>query len=207
MNSQAPKFSSIVLAGGRSARMGRPKAALRFGEATMLERVVAELARASAEIVIVAAPESAADPIALPSAARIIRDERAFEGPALALARGLDSIENDAAFACSCDLPLIDSRVASALVARLGGYDAVIPIIDEIPQPLHAAYHRRCAGAMRDLAQSGNRLTSIGERVRSISVYPAELAGIGTGLLSFTNVNTPEDYSSALARVLCNKGN
>ncbi|MGA7763064.1 MAG: NTP transferase domain-containing protein, partial [Candidatus Binataceae bacterium] len=73
--------SAIILAGGRSARMGEPKATLRLGGITLIERTVIELARAFDDIVVVAAPESEA--IKLPSlgAVTIVHDENAYQGP------------------------------------------------------------------------------------------------------------------------------
>ncbi|MFZ0660476.1 MAG: NTP transferase domain-containing protein, partial [Candidatus Binataceae bacterium] len=73
--------SAIVLAGGRSSRMGRQKAALRFGESTLLERTIAELGKFFDDIVIVAAPDAAEAPLTIPRNARIIRDDREYQGP------------------------------------------------------------------------------------------------------------------------------
>jgi molybdenum cofactor guanylyltransferase len=51
-------FSAVILAGGRSSRMGMPKAALPFGDSTILERLIDSLTASFAEIVVVAAPLS-----------------------------------------------------------------------------------------------------------------------------------------------------
>jgi molybdenum cofactor guanylyltransferase len=142
--------SAIILAGGRSSRMGLPKAALPFGASTILERLIDTLSAAFAEIIVVAAPLSdepfsidhtlkrridagfetdAADtPLPGPSTNLkyhtnliIERDEAAFAGPVGALRRGLDRARGAIAFACSCDLPLLRSDLAVALCAMLDG--------------------------------------------------------------------------------------
>ena len=80
--------SAIVLAGGRSSRMGQPKAALDFGAVPILTRIICELKRRFAEIVVVAAPESEESlQIDLP-AIKVVRDEIAYQGPLDALRRG-----------------------------------------------------------------------------------------------------------------------
>jgi molybdenum cofactor guanylyltransferase len=193
------QFSAVVLAGGRSSRMGRPKAALEVGGRTIIERIVAELAHVAADIVVVAAPEhSEAAKIEIPPGVRIVRDDREYQGPVLALARGLDAAGCDVAFACSCDLPMLRGDVAAALVAMLDDYDALIPEVGGKLQPLHAIYRRRCADALRALdARGEQRLSAIADAVRTRRVAEPELRALDSELLSFINVNTPAD----LARV------
>jgi molybdopterin-guanine dinucleotide biosynthesis protein A len=148
--------SAIILAGGRSSRMGLPKAALPFGASTILERLIDALSGFFAEIIVVAAPLSdepfsidhtlkrradagfetnAADAAPPGSSANlkhhtnliIERDEAAFAGPVGALRRGLDQARGAIAFACSCDLPLLRSDLAVALCATLEGPTGAVP--------------------------------------------------------------------------------
>jgi molybdopterin-guanine dinucleotide biosynthesis protein A len=180
--------------------MGRPKAVLQFGAATLIERILAELARAFEEIVVVAAPEAADDSaLAALGGVTLLRDERPFAGPVGALARGLEAIRADAAFACACDLPLLDAHLAQALLAMLPGYDAVIPEVGGITQPLHAAYRKGCARSLRDMdARGETRLYALADSARVRRVGEDELFAIDPGLHSFLNVNTPADYARAL---------
>ena len=191
--------SAIVLMGGRSSRMGRPKAALDFGGVPILTRIVSELKRRFAEIVVVAAPESEDSlQIDMP-AIKVVRDETAYQGPLDALRRGLDAVTNEIAFACSCDLPLLDSDVVAAIVAMLGEFDAAIPIVGEKLQPLHAAYRKRCAIALAALAMRGERrLIAIADAVNTRRISERDLKVIDPQLRSFFNVNTLDDYQRAL---------
>ena|SRR5208283_5830455 len=179
--------------------MGQPKASLDFGGITLLTRLVIELKRRFDEIVIVAAPESAGQPHIEIAGLKIVYDETAFAGPLDALRRGLDAVTDQVAFACSCDLPLLDSDVAMAIVAMLGGFDAAIPVIGEKLQPLHAVYRKRCASALGTLAARGeSRLSAIADAVNTRRVGERELKAIDPELRSFFNVNTPDDYQRAL---------
>src|SRR5712692_7190877 len=165
--------SAIILAGGQSHRMGRPKAALMFGNSTILERLIAELRSGFDDILIIAAPaQSEVLPIehllrAAPSAVRLLRDCTAYQGAAVALARGLAAARHEIAFACSCDLPLLRAEVVRALYGMLDGYDAVIPEIDGNPQPLCAVYRRDVGASIEAKIASGeHRLTSITAALR-----------------------------------------
>ncbi len=148
--------------------MGQPKAALDFGGIPLLTRIVIELKWWFDEIVIVAAPESIGRPRIEISGLKIIHDEAAFAGPLDALRRGLNALDHDVAFACSCDLPLLNSDVAADLVAMLDDFDAVIPEVGGKLQPLHAVYRKLCANSIAALEASGEkRLTANANAVNS----------------------------------------
>jgi molybdenum cofactor guanylyltransferase len=190
---------AIVLVGGQSSRMGRPKAALDFGGMPLLTRIVIELKRRFDEIVIVAAPASAWQPHIEVAGVKIVHDESAFAGPLDALRRGLDAIEHQVAFACSCDLPLLSSGFAAALVGMLEDFDAVIPEVGGKLQPLHAVYRKQCARKIEmQVAGGEKRLMAIAAAVNARKVDEDEVRKIDPQLLSFFNVNTPEDYRRAL---------
>ncbi|MBV8774138.1 MAG: molybdenum cofactor guanylyltransferase [Deltaproteobacteria bacterium] len=197
--------SAIILAGGQSRRMGTPKATLKFGNSTILERVLVELGGDFDDILVVAAPASS-EPFSiehllgtLPSV-RLLRDESAYEGAAIALSRGLVAAVNDIAFACSCDLPLMRVEVVRALYAMLNGYDAVLPVIEGRPQPLFAFYRRDTAALIElQLALGERRLTSITGALTAYRPENGELRQFDPDLRSFLNINTWEDYLRARA--------
>jgi molybdenum cofactor guanylyltransferase len=185
--------------------MGTAKAALRFGDESMIERLIGELRREFEDIVVVAAPR-AAEPYRLEallgtqaSSITLVRDETAYAGPAGALARGLQGARGDIAFACSCDLPLLRAEVARRLCDLAIGFDAAVPEIAGQLQPLCAAYRRRAAASIATIAAGGERrLTAIAARLDMRRVSEAELRAADSELVSFVNVNTPDDYARAL---------
>jgi molybdopterin-guanine dinucleotide biosynthesis protein A len=195
----AKEAGAIVLVGGRSSRMGQAKAALNFGGIPLLTRIIVELKWQFDEIVIVAAPISEGQPRIEISGLKIVHDEAAFAGPLDALRRGLNALEHDIGFACSCDLPLLNSEVAADLVAKLDDFDAVMPEVGGTLQPLHAVYRKRCANAIASLAAAGEkRLTASAVAINARRVGEDELRTIDPQLNSFFNVNTPDDYQRAL---------
>jgi molybdopterin-guanine dinucleotide biosynthesis protein A len=195
----AKEAGAIVLVGGRSSRMGQPKAALDFGGMPLLTRIVIELKWWFDEIVIVAAPQSEGQPRIDVPGLKIVHDETAFAGPLDALRRGLNALDHSIAFACSCDLPMLNSDVAADLVAMLDDFDAVMPEVGGKLQPLHAVYRKECANSIAALEERGEkRLTANANAINARKVGEEELRAIDPQLSSFFNVNTPEDYQLAL---------
>src|ERR1700674_4440718 len=100
-------IGGIVLCGGKSTRMGSPKALLAFGAETMLQRVVRLLATVVSPIVVVAAPQQSLPE--LPVDVAITRDEQEGRGPLEGLGVGLKALPGtiEVAYVTSCDVPLL----------------------------------------------------------------------------------------------------
>ena len=111
--------AGIVLCGGRSSRMGTPKAWLPFGGELMLPRVVRILGEAVGPVVVVAAPGQDVPP--LPAGVRIVRDDVEGRGPLGGLAAGLAALEGvaDAVYLSSCDVPLLTPAFVARVVELL----------------------------------------------------------------------------------------
>src|SRR5262249_5211979 len=111
-----PRTAGIVLCGGRSSRMGRPKAWLPFGKELMLQRVVRVLREVVDPVVVVAAPGQ--DVPELPPEVAVVRDEVEGKGPLGGLAAGLTAIEAkaDAAYLSSCDVPFLKPEFVQLMI-------------------------------------------------------------------------------------------
>jgi|SRR5579885_1053075 molybdopterin-guanine dinucleotide biosynthesis protein A len=188
--------SAIVLAGGRSLRMGADKAVLPWDGLTVLESMVARLARAFQDVVVVAAPNQ--ELARLSPTTRVIRDAEPFQGPVKALYLGLSTIGTDVAFACACDMPFLDAALAAWLCDVSAGRDAAMPMVAGRLQVLHAAYRTSCLRVLDAMVQRGERaLHRVGSALDARLVDEDELRRHDPELLSFFNVNTPQDYARA----------
>jgi molybdopterin-guanine dinucleotide biosynthesis protein A len=187
----------VVLAGGRSSRMGRPKAWLPFHGQPMLARVMDRLAPLFEERVVVQAPGQELPRVE----ARLVEDEEPGLGPVAGLTVGLDAVTRPLAFAVSCDAPFIDSRVVADLVARCRPpYAVVVPMWEGRPQPLHAVYRADCAPIFRRLLAAGRRRpVDLFAEVPTLEVPEAEIRLLDPDGRSFMNTNTPEQWERALA--------
>jgi molybdopterin-guanine dinucleotide biosynthesis protein A len=189
----------IVLCGGRSNRMGLPKAALPFGPELMLQRVVRLLAETVEPIVVVAAADQQLPD--LPPQVMVTRDERAGRGPLEGMRVGLTAIANhaDAAYATSCDVPLLSQAFVRRMIAELGEHDAAVPIDGEFYHPLAAVYRTHTATTIEQLLdQEKLRTSDLFATLLTNRVPIQELRDVDPELLTLMNVNTPADYARAL---------
>jgi molybdopterin-guanine dinucleotide biosynthesis protein A len=190
-------FTAIVLAGGASSRMGSDKALLRFGNETLIERVVRKLKPIAAEIVVVSGAHVELPPLA---DARIVVDDVPSQGPVAGILYGIRAAESDFLFVCGCDHPFLEPALVMLLVRRADGLDGAVPIVGGVRQPLTAAYHRRIGSIAQTLLARGERRASaLLDRARLCEVTEAELAAADPSGLSFLDIDTPEAYRRALA--------
>jgi molybdopterin-guanine dinucleotide biosynthesis protein A len=192
--------AGIVLCGGKSTRMGSPKALLPFGPETMLQRVVRLLGSVVTPIVVVSSREQAL-PL-LPGYVRIARDDREGRGPLEGLRAGLSGLpaSAEAAYVTSCDVPLLVPGFVSLMIELLGDHDIAVMDIDGFPHPLSAVYRRALLPHVEALLASDRlRPAYLFDAVRTRRVTPAEVASVDPDLLTLRNLNTPQDYQDALA--------
>src|SRR5579859_2552302 len=135
-------FGGIVLAGGRSSRMGTPKAALEWHGSTLLRRTAGILSRVTdGTVVVVRAPGQDLPP--LPPGTEVVDDPREGLGPVQGIAAGLGALAGRAeiAFVSSTDMPFLHPAfVRRVLRAAREGADVGLPVTRGYPQPLAAAY-------------------------------------------------------------------
>jgi len=193
------KAGGIVLAGGKSTRMGLPKATLPFGPETMLQRVVRLLTAVVSPIVVVGA--SGQELPELPPAVIVTRDEREERGPLEALRAGLKSLppQADAAYVTSCDVPLLVPAFVARMFDLLGDHDIAVMEIDGFTHPLSAVYRRTTLPRIESLlAEDRLRPAFLFDAVRTRRVKPEEMTSADPRLLTLRNLNTREDYLAAL---------
>jgi molybdenum cofactor guanylyltransferase len=190
----------IVLCGGRSTRMGAPKATLPFGPETMLQRVVRLLGSVAAPIVVVAAREQMLPE--LPDDVIITRDEREQRGPLEGLRAGLRALPDsvDIAYVTSCDVPMLVPGFVTRMIELMGDHDIAVMEVDGFPHPLSAVYRRDTLPHVESLlAKDKLRPVFLFDAVRTRRVQTAEMAAVDPQLYTLRNLNTPEDYSEALS--------
>lgn len=192
-------FGGVVLCGGHSRRMGRPKFSLPFGEEALLQRVCRILSEAVSPIVVVAAADQELPD--LPNGVRIARDEYDSQGPLAGIATGLNALQTDvdAAFVTSCDAPLLCPEFVKRLTELLGDHDVAAPIDGQYDHVLAAVYRTTLADhARRLLAEDRRRPLFLLEESNSLRIPVEKLRSVDPNLDSLRNVNTPEGYEEVL---------
>jgi molybdopterin-guanine dinucleotide biosynthesis protein A len=189
----------IILCGGRSSRMGTAKLALPFGPELMLQRIVRLLAEVCRPIVIVAAPEQELP--RLPADVLITRDRREGRGPLEGLSVGLAALPAEvvAAYATSCDVPLLVPAFVRRMFDLLGDHAAAVPASGGFQHPLAAVYRRDVvAWVDKLLAANSMRPAFLFDAVPTRRVEESELVDVDPRLDTLKNLNHPSDYLVAL---------
>jgi molybdopterin-guanine dinucleotide biosynthesis protein A len=190
--------TGIVLAGGSSRRMGVDKAFLSIAGIPMIERVLAALRAACADVIVVTKVRPEVREAFGRLRARIIDDETEEQAPLIGLRAGLRALERPWAFVSSCDLPFLSSAAILHIAALASGYDAAVPRVDDRWHPLHAAYAATALDTIEQVVQSGERrMTSALAALRLREVTVSELRAADPTLDSIRNINTPEEYQAA----------
>lgn len=189
--------SAVVLAGGKSSRMGRPKAMLPFGGEPLIVHVVRRLGLLFPDVVVVAAPGQELPELPV----TLVRDDVAYQGPVGGIVYGLRASGSAAGYVTSCDVPFLSLPLVSHMASRLPGHDVVVPYWEGRPQPLHAVYRRSVLPLLEGQLERGElRPVFLYDKVRTLKVEEDEIRTVDPDGSSFFNMNTPEDYSAALAR-------
>jgi molybdenum cofactor guanylyltransferase len=197
-----------VLAGGRSSRMGSPKASLPWHGSTLLRRVTGIVSRCvDGPVVVVAAPGQRLPELA--PGVEVAHDEQEYGGPLHGLAAGLAVVGDRAplVYVSSTDLPLLHPAfVRRVLGAMEDRFDVALPEVGGYPQPLAAAYRTALLCPVRELIDGEERrLGSLLHRcrVRRMTedelLRDAALACLDPALASVANLNTRSEYERALA--------
>lgn len=193
--------AAVILCGGRSRRMGRPKAWLPFGAECLLQRVV-RLAGGGGPVVVVAAPDQ--DLPALPGGVRIVRDPVEGRGPLQGLAAGLAALPAgvELAYLTATDVPFLLPEWIAQLARCIEGFDLAMPFAEGFHHPLAALYRVHAVGPAvgRLLGEERLRPVFLMESVQTRLVEEDELRAVDPDLLTLRNLNTPEDYRAALVR-------
>ena len=193
--------SGIILAGGKSRRLGVDKTTLPWPPGnpegrTMLDHTVDKLRLVCAEVIVVGYRGERP----LPDRARAVSDAIPDSGPLGGLCAGLEAARNEHAIALPVDMPFLSIELLESLIAQPRDYDVLAPVYNLV-QTLHAIYSKRCAEVIRRRMAAGQR-SMIGlledPEIDVRYVQQAEVERLDPGGRSFANLNTPGDLEAAV---------
>ena len=174
----------LVLAGGESRRMGRPKAWIEVGDTVLLRYVVERLAPAFSEVVVsFGEPEQMEQLVPY----RVVFDRKRDAGPLGGLEAGLIAARHDVVFAVACDMPYVTQATAQLAVAAAGNCDAAIARHDGLFEPVCGAYRKTALPAIVGALDAGSYTAH--EVALSLDVTWLE----GLDPAEFESLNTPAD--------------
>lgn len=190
---------AVILCGGESRRMGRPKAWLQFGRTTLLEHVVHLVGTVAAPVVVAAASgQSLPD---LPGDITVVHDRLEARGPLAGVAAAFAVLPQTVSFAyvTAVDSPLLKPGWIARLANLIGSHDLAIPHVNGQYFPLSALYRPSALRpAIERLLAEGRGPVSLVDCVSTLGVTAAELCDVDPTLLTLRNINTPDDYQEVL---------
>jgi len=191
-----PATAGIVLCGGKSSRMGRPKWSLPLGSETCLLRTIRILQEVVSPIVVVAAEDQQIT--GLPQEIILTRDRIPEKGPLAGISAGLECLKHEhgitSAYVTSCDVPLLKPEFVAAVIERLDERELGVVKEETFHHPLAAVYRLSLADRVRKLLDADRlRPLFLIEESDSREIEVEELRPVDPEFDSLRNMNTPED--------------
>ena len=183
---------TVILAGGASRRMGRDKAMLPFGDATLLQHLIEKYRTLGP----VAVSVNQAGKYPFSDAAELV-DRFPDCGPMNGIVSAFSDTDADELFLTAVDLPYGDPKLAQRLSELRGDADlCILRRGKKGVEPLFAVYGRNCGSAAHECLSAGNySVFELFSRVKLRYVLPEELPEFDLDRI-LRNVNTPEDYQA-----------
>ena len=188
------ELSGVILAGGKSRRMGRDKSHLILGGETLVARAARTLSALSDDVVVVANTLEPRGNLA----ARLTGDVIAGGGALSGIHAGLAAARHEFALVVACDMPFLNLALLRHMASLAPGHDAVVPHWQGESEPLHAIYSRQCITVIEPvLRRGGGRIVELYATIRVRYLEMEEIARFDPEGLSFFNINSPDDWERA----------
>lgn len=192
---------AIILAGGKSTRLGVNKAFIKIAGKPLLRHVVDKASKVASEIVVVISKDGRPEKFEkiLPRSIKVLTDKQENGSPIIGMMTGMESLTSEYTATLSGDTPLINENVLEYLFCKVNQADAAVPSWSSgWIEPLQAVYRvRSMLPAITATLKAGeSRPFNAIKKLNNVIYVPVkEIMKIDRELLTFTNINTPKDLS------------
>ncbi len=191
-------MTSIVLAGGRSSRLGREKSQEILGGQRLIGLVINRLSSLSDEILIVVSPRQLKSSFSLASEVKTVVDIYPNNGSLGGIYTGLVYSTSFQNLVVACDMPFLNPKLLRYMISQSSGFDGLMPRIDGHKEPLHAIYTKNCLPSMEMLLNEGNlKVKNLSDSIKVRYLDNEEIDIFDPEHLSFFNINTQIDLERA----------
>jgi molybdenum cofactor guanylyltransferase len=186
--------SAVILAGGRSSRMGSNKALLKLDKKSIIQRQVEELAHYYDQVMVVSNEVELYKDLGV----QVVKDEYPGSGPLAGIHAGLLASSKEGIFVLPCDMPFVPGNIGLKMLKLCGEADGLVLEKGGHLEPLCALYSKTCLGIIEEFLQTDRRKVIDFYPMKDIKIIPAELLGKDLALdRVFFNINTPDEYQRA----------
>ena len=194
-------MTAIVLAGGKSLRLGRNKAVEQFGDRSLIQRVIDTVSQIDDDIIVAAASREQL-PRLEPHIQVVLDCCNPGSAALVGLYTGLKEASSFRSLVVACDMPYLNIDLLRYIISVSEGFDAAIPRIKNFIEPLHAVYSKNCLELIRAQIESGNlQIFPLVKKVNVRFIEKDELDRFDPQHLSFLNVNYENDLKKARALI------
>ncbi len=189
-------LSIVIQAGGKSSRMGTDKALVAFRGAPLLRHILSQTAQLALPTLIITNQPAGYLQFGLPLHGDIHQDWGALGG----LHAAIYHAPTRHCLVLACDMPFVNLPLLQHLIALAEDFDAIVPRLtdEKLAEPFRAVYSRACLPAIEAAIAAGKRrVNSFFDQVNIRYVDQPEIEQYDPRLLSFFNVNTPEELALA----------
>jgi molybdopterin-guanine dinucleotide biosynthesis protein A len=190
-------MTSIILAGGKSSRLGQSKALQVIEGKSLIQWVVDRLAILSTEIIIATAHGEA---VPCSSAVRIktVADIYPGKGPLAGIHSGLIASSSPRAIVVGCDTPFLSVSLLEYMTQTSSTFDVVVPRIKKKIEPLCAVYSKNCLAPIQELLEQDERqIIKLFSMVKVRYIEEDEINSFDPKHLSLFNINSQDDLDRA----------
>lgn len=179
-------MTGIILAGGKSTRIGREKAFLNVEGRPIIEILLSKLSSVFEEVFIVTNNKKKFGYFP----ANIVTDIFPDKGPLGGIHAGLVHSNSAYSFFTACDMPFLNMDIVMDMINKVEHYDIVVPKVKNRLHPLCAVYSKRCIPVIEDNLKKGNlRVKDVFKVLKTKIINKMDPEGG-----HFININTKEDY-------------
>ncbi|RKZ01815.1 MAG: molybdenum cofactor guanylyltransferase [Candidatus Hydrothermota bacterium] len=194
------QMDGVILAGGKSTRVGKDKALLRFGGNLLIELIFLNIKDLFERVVIVANPVNITRLNSLfynqikSRKVQVITDILPEKGPLGGIYSGLKASESDKVFVLACDMPFTNQKLIRYIVSQSEGYDVVVPHTYRGFEPLHAVYSKSALKVIEEhLRHNKLKVSSIFGKLKVRFIEECEIRKFDPNLMFLNNLNTKHE--------------
>lgn len=192
-------ISAVVLAGGLSRRLGRDKAFEPIGNLPLIQRVLSQVSQISRHTIVVANDKKRETQLSGLDGISISIDKYPDTGSLGGIFTGIHASTTDWTFVVACDMPFLNIKLIRYIMSLKEGYDAVVPVIDGRPEPIHSIYSKDCLAHIKEkITNNELKITGFFDKISVRYVNESAINEFDPDHLSFLNVNNEEDLEKAI---------
>ena len=190
-------ISGIILAGGLSKRLGRDKSIEPIENQTLLSRIHKKLLQITNDITVVVNTEEKARKIPICNI-KIVLDQYPNCGSLGGIFTGLNHAQQNWSLVVACDMPFINTKLIEKMIELRTGHDAVVPYLDDFPEPTHALYSKKCLPHIKKyLDKNQLKISNFFKEVNIKKLNNQIIKKHDPDLLSFFNINNEKELNVA----------